>query len=148
MPSFYFDTSALVKLYVHEPGTSQVIQLAQDRDRNQIVILDLALVEFRSAVRRREREEDISATDANRVLRQLGGDASALYLVQPCTPAVIEEASRLLDTHPLRAYDALQLAGGLVVRHRVAAPLTFVCADVRLCDAAGFEGLPILVPWD
>ena len=148
MPSFYLDTSAFVKLYILEEGSQMVIELAQDPDRNQIVILDMALLESRSAIRRRQREGDITALDANRLLRQIEEDASSLYLVQPSTPAVIREASRLLDTYPLRAYDALQLAGCLVVRDRVAAPLTFVCADVRLCETAAEQGLPTIVPSD
>ncbi len=148
MPSFYLDTSAFVKLYILEEGSQMVIELAQDPDRNQIVILDMALLESRSAIRRRQREGDITALDANRLLRQIEEDASSLHLVQSSTPAVIREASRLLDTYPLRAYDALQLAGCLVVRDRVAAPLTFVCADVRLCETAVAQGLPTMVPSD
>ena len=58
----------------------------------------------------------------------------------------MEEAARLIDRHPLRAYDALQLAGCLVVRDGMAGPVTFVCADVRLCEAAGHEGLAALNP--
>ena len=148
MPSFYFDTSALVKLYIQEEGTAQVVELAQGHDHHQLVILDIALLEARSAIRRHEREGGISALDANRVLKQIEDDVASRFLIQPSTPAAVQEASRLLDTHPLRSYDALQLAGCLVVRHRVAAFLTFVCADVRLCETAAFEGLPTLFSSD
>ena len=58
----------------------------------------------------------------------------------------MEEAARLIDRHPLRAYDALQLAGCLVVRHGMPEPVTFVCADTRLCEAAGREGLAAINP--
>ena len=146
MASFYFDTSALIKLYIEEEGTEIVLDLAEDDDSHQIVILDIALLESRSAVRRRERDGDISEPDANRVLRQIEDDGSSLYLVQPLSSAVIEEAARLIDSHPLRAIDALQLAGCVVVRYSVPPPLTFVCADVRLCEVAGFEGLTTLNP--
>ena len=60
--------------------------------------------------------------------------------------AVMEEAARLIDRHPLRAYDALQLAGCLVVRQGMPGPVTFVCADGRLCEAAANEGLTTLNP--
>ena len=148
MPSFYFDTSAFVKLYIQEDGTRTVTEVTQYLDRNQIIILDMALLESRSAVRRREREGDISGLDANRVLKQMEDDGASIYLVQPSTPAVMEEASRLLDIYPLRTYDAMHLAGCLLVRNRVLAPLTFVCADSRLCEIAAFEGLATLVPTD
>ena len=146
MASFYLDTSALIKLYIQEEGTAQVLHLLKTRESHQLVVLDLAFLEARSAIRRREREGDISGPDANRVLKQLDEDRSSLYLVQPISSAVIEEAAWLLDSHPLRAYDALQLAGCLTVRQNVPAPLTFVCADIRLAQAAGLQGLAVLNP--
>ena len=148
MTSFYFDTSALIKLYVEESGSVEVLGLVEELDGGRIVILDITLLECRSAVRRREREGDISGPDANRILQQIHQDASTLYLVQPSSSTVIEEASRLLDVHPLRAYDALQLAGCLTVRGSLPAPPTFVCADGSLCEAVEFEGLRATNPLD
>ena len=145
MASVYLDTSALVKLYVEEEGTARVLGLVAGTDGGQAVILDLALIECRSAVRRREREGDISRADADRILDRLEVDASS-YLVQPSNSAVIEEAARLIDRYPLRAHDAIQLAGCVVVREGVPAGVTFVCADVQLCLAAGQEGLAVLNP--
>ena len=146
MTSVYLDTSALIKLYVEEEGTEQVVEATQDAADGRVIIVDLTPLEARSAIRRREREGDISATDADRVLRQIENDCSMSFLMQPSTTAVIEEAVRLIDRHPLRAYDALQLAGCLVVRDGMPGPVTFVCADTRLCDAAGLEGLETLNP--
>ena len=148
MASFYFDTSALIKFYIEEEGTPRILHLVENLDGDQIVVLEVTLMESRSAVRRREREGDIAGSDANRVLKQLDEDASSLYLVQPLSSAVIEEAARLLDLHPLKTYDALQVAGCLATRHSVPAPVTFVCADHRLCEVAGVEGLSTLNPLD
>lgn len=145
MASVYLDTSALVKLYVEEEGTARVAGLTAGDDV-LVVILDITLIEARSAVRRRQREGDISGADADRILEQIEEDAAGTFLLQPATSAVMEEAARLLDRHPLRAYDALQLAGCLVVRHNVPGPLTFACADTRLCEAASLEGVTTLNP--
>ena len=144
--SVYLDTSALIKLYVEEEGTEQVVEATQDAADGRVIIVDLTPLEARSAIRRREREGDISAADADRVLRQIENDCSMTFLMQPSTSAVMEEAARLIDRHPLRAYDALQLAGCLVVRDGMPGPVTFVCADSRLCDAARHEGLEALNP--
>ena len=46
--------------------------------------------------------------------------------MQPATSAVIEEAARLIDEYLLKTYDALQLAGCLVVRQGLPGTLTFV----------------------
>ena len=146
MASVYLDTSALIKLYVEEEGTERVVAITDDFDGVQLIILDVTPLEARSAVRRRQREGDISGADADRILERIEDDTSSCFLVQPSTSAVIEEAARLIDRHPLRAYDALQLAGCLVIRDIVPGPLTFVCADVRLCGAAELEGLTVLNP--
>ena len=146
MSSIYLDTSALLKLYIEEDGTDRVAHVVEDAEDGQVLILDLAPVEARSAIRRRQREGDIDGADADRVLRRIEDDASSLFLVQPLTSAVMEEAARLIDRHPLRAYDALQLAGCLVVRQGMPGPVTFVCADGRLCEAAANEGVTTLNP--
>ena len=146
MASYYFDTSALVKLYIEERGTDVVIRLAGDLDNDRLAILDLTLLECRSAVRRREREQDISRDDAGRIIGRVEDHASGLYLVQPTTAEVFEEARRLLDARPLRTLDALQLAGCLSIRHSIPPPLTFVCADTRLCEVANLEGLATINP--
>ena len=147
MASYYFDTSALIKLYIDEEGTAEVVDLANNLNGDQIIIIDIALLESRSAIRRREREGHITSSDARRILNQIEEDATALYLVQPSS-AVTGETARLLDLHPLRTLDALHLAGCLTVRDSIPPPLTFVCADSRLCDAAAREGLATLNPLD
>lgn len=145
MQSVYLDTSALVKLYIEEDGTEQVIARARDPG-SQVVILDISLLESRSAVRRRQREGDIGSGDADRVLESLEEDASSAFMLQPSTSAVVEEACRLVDAFPLRAYDALQLGGCLVFSRGTPSSVVFVCADNRLCDAARGEGLVVFDP--
>ena len=146
MPVVYLDTSAFVKLYFEEDGTARVVELVTGTDGVQTAILDLALIESRSAIRRREREGDISRADADRILRRMQADASSSFLVQPSTSAVLEEAARLVDLYPLRAYDTIQLAGCLVLRELSPEPPTFVCADARLYEAAASAGLAVVDP--
>ena len=145
MVNLYLDTSALVKLYIEETGTARVLATVEAAEGAQI-ITDISRVESRSAVRRRERASDISGTEANQILKQIERDVSSFFLVQPTSSAVLEEALRLIDRYPLRAYDALQLAGCLVVRDNLPGPVTFVCADAQLCQAAEQEGLTTLNP--
>jgi predicted nucleic acid-binding protein len=51
----------------------------------------------------------------------------------------------LLERHPLRAYDAIQLASALIANDALLtagfAPLIVLAADDRLLDAAQAEGL-------
>lgn len=148
MAVYYLDTSALVKLYVREPGTDEMVRLAEPSSGHTVAILGLARVEFRSAVRRRERAGEVSHDAAAALITSIDVHLQSLYLVQPVTEAVLEEAAGLLDRHPLRAYDSIQLAGCLSLRARVSEPPSFVCSDRQLLLAAQQEGLDVLDPAD
>ena len=148
MTRYYFDTSALLKFYIEETGSGVVIDLIRNLGDARISILDVTLLELRSAVRRREREGDISEREANRIIDRIHEDGLSAYLVQSLNLLVIEEAARVLDAYPLKTLDALQLAGYLIINQSMPEPLTFVCADTRLINAAALEGLNTLNPLD
>ncbi len=72
------------------------------------------------------------------------------YFVTALNPAIIRRAEDLLLRHPLRAYDAVQLASALdsaaqSVMNEESSPV-FVSADRRLLAAAEAEGLTIEDP--
>lgn len=146
MGTYFLDTSALVKLYVREAGTEQMLRLAHPSAGHTLAILSFARVEFRAAVRRREQAGDMSQEVAEELIARMENHLQGLYLVQPVTEPVIEEAAALLDRHALRAYDAVQLAGCLVLRSRLSEPPSFVCADEQLLRAAEGEGLKAFDP--
>ncbi len=55
---------------------------------------------------------------------------------------LLELAGLLLLVHPLRAYDAVQLASAMLAQFRLeTASLVFLTADDRLLTAAAAEGL-------
>jgi hypothetical protein len=69
------------------------------------------------------------------------------FVVVVLSGDVVNRAEDLLALHPLRAYDAIQLASALVSNARLTQtgqpPLIFVSADQRLLMAATSEGLAI-----
>jgi predicted nucleic acid-binding protein len=143
---FYLDTSALVKLYVREAGTEAMLRLANTASGHTLAILGLARAEFRAAVRQRERAGDLLHDSAEALRAAMERHLQTMYLVQPITEAVIEEAVAVIDRHALRAYDAVQLAGCLSLRSTVRDSPSFVCADHRLLKAAKQEGLNTFDP--
>lgn len=145
MAGLFLDTSALVKLYVQEPGTDRLLHLASDRN-NRLAILSIAAVEFRSAIRRREREGDIDPADVSAILESLQSHLETRFIRQPINDGVIDEAMAMVDRHALRAYDALQLAGCLALNALERNAYGFVCADRKLLDAAEAEQLRIIDP--
>jgi predicted nucleic acid-binding protein len=144
---YYLETSALVKLYVREPGTERLLRLANRTAHHRLAVLALAQAEFRSAIRRREREGDVDGALATRLIERFEQHLQGRFIRQLVTDSVLEKALDLIDRYPLRAYDAIQLAGALVLRTAgESEDPVFVCADRQLIAAAEAEGLAALDP--
>jgi hypothetical protein len=144
---YYLETSALVKLYVREPGTERLLRLVSRSANHRLAVLALSQVELRSAIRRREREGDIDSLLASRLIERFDQHLEGRFLRQMVNDAVLDAALVLADRYPLRAYDAVQLAGCLALRvtSQRDDPV-FVCADRQLLLAAESEGLASLDP--
>jgi uncharacterized protein len=144
--AFYFlDTSALVKLYVQEPGTDRLLPL-MERSDNRFAVLSISAVEVRSAIRRRQRAGDIDACVAAAILDSVRSHLETRFIQQMTNETVIDTALEMIDRYTLRAYDAIQLAGCLVLCTTMAEAFLFVCSDHRLLEAAQSEQLRILDP--
>jgi predicted nucleic acid-binding protein len=143
---YYLDTSALVKLYVRETGTDRMIAIAAGSDPPQLAILSLARAELYSAIRRRMRTGDIESDMVTQLLSRFESHLQTRYLRQSVSDTVLDMACSLIDRHPLRAYDAIQVAGCLTLRATVLEPPIFVCADRRLLATAQTENLTCLDP--
>jgi len=146
LSSYFLDTSALAKLYVREPGTDRMLELAAQAQTN-LVILSLSRVELRAAVQRRVRSRDLSKQNADIAVASFNEHLGAVYIVQHVTEALIERALGLIDKHGLRAYDSIQLAGCLTLPMQDNEDRAiFTCADSKLVAAAEEEGWPVMNP--
>lgn len=145
--SFFFDTSALIKLYHEEVGTEQVEEIFGRTD-NSIIISELSIVEFYSTLARKRRRGEIAPQAQEEALKSFEEDCASRFVVAPLTTAIVQKAKELLRTHgnssALRALDALQLAASLV--SRLEEEMVFVCADARLLEIGRLEGLEVLNP--
>lgn len=146
MPDYYFDTSALVKLYIQENGSDSLREMLDQNEDNRIFILEITLLEAHSTLRRLEREHKISTVAANRFIMQIDQHGKSRYFVEQISGQVTDEASILIDKHPLRSLDALQLAGCVLLSQTNHLPPIFVSADYRLCAAATAERIPTINP--
>jgi uncharacterized protein len=150
VPTYFFDTSALVKRYVHETGSAWVETVTDPTAGHAMYILEVTAVEVTSAVIRRQRGGTLSALDATTVLTQFRQDLATEYQVIAVTPALLSAAVALVETHGLRAYDAMQLAAATLLQaHRMGlalAPLILVSSDHDLNAAAVAAGLLVEDP--
>jgi predicted nucleic acid-binding protein len=143
---YYLDSSALVKRYVAEVGTHWVQKLADPTSRNRFIIARITRVEVASALARRQREGFLAPDAVSKALDTLQYDLDTQYQVVELDPGVAEAAAQLVMLHPLRAYDAVQLASAqqiyAALAQDIAPPFTFLTADDRLLAVAESIGLP------
>lgn len=146
MALYFLDSSSATKLYVVEAGTSEMVNLVQHPDGHDLAILSITVVEFRSAIRRRQRTGSLDDAFATVALTEFRSQLGNRVEVRPVTGDVFSQAEELIDRHPLKASDAIQLAGCLVLRATSAEVPIFVASDHQLLRAAASEGLPIFDP--
>jgi predicted nucleic acid-binding protein len=133
----YLDTSALVKLYIDETGSSAVA--AQVERAVAAATTPVAYVEARAAFARRRRERTLSPLELRRIVRDLDLDWGSYTLVE-IGDRLVRHAGVLAERHALRAYDAVHLAAALDIR-RAGGDVEFACFDAHLTRAARREGL-------
>lgn len=137
----YLDTSALVKLYIDELGSTEVKQRVKAA---QIVSTSrVAYVEARAGIARKFRDAELSKTEYNHMLEDLEEDWGSYFIVE-VSESVTKLAGQLVHRYPLRGFDAIHLASGLLLKNRSRLELSFACFDDRLKGAAQMEGLPVV----
>ena len=110
MTTYYLDASALSKRYVQETGTMWVRGLADPAVSNTLLSARITMVKVYSALARRKREGVVSATACDAAAQALTAHSVNEYNFVELDMEVVTRARDLLECHPLRAYDAVQLA--------------------------------------
>ncbi len=131
----YFDTSALAKRYVREPGTQTVHTKCSEA--TEIVISVICLPELVSALNRLRRQRNITAEQYSSLKKDAIADFRQAMFVE-ISPLVLQEAIFCLESAPLRAMDAIHIATA-----RRTECDSFVSADRRQCDSAEQLGLRV-----
>ena len=141
----YLETSALVKRYVVEVGSDWIRTLLKSDRTPTVFTSHLTVVEAVCAFARRRREGVLSPEHHARILTSFDYDSKYLYNLLAVAPAVVQTARALANQHPLRAYDAVQLATAWLANENLVRseqrPLTFICADNHLVAIAQAAGL-------
>jgi uncharacterized protein len=150
MGIYFIDSSALVKRYIDEVGSTWILGLFTPTLNNEVFIAAITSVEIVAAITRAERGKRISASDALAVRDQFKNDLQAEYQVMEITESIIVAGMVLAETYGLRGYDAIQLAAGCTVNTLCTssglAPIVFVSADNELNVAASNESLVVENP--
>ena len=141
----YWDTSALIKLYVREPD-SAIFERHLQLQIGATVSARVALWETRAAFRRKEAEGILATGMTQKLHQQILADLGAgEWQAIEVGPDVEAEFNRVLDvvhrrTPPLflRTLDAIHIASA-----RVAGETEIVATDKRLREAAVLLGFTL-----
>jgi predicted nucleic acid-binding protein len=143
--TYYFDTSALVKVYHTEAGSATVQSMYHGTD--EIIISELGKIEYLSTVHRKYREREISHDALLALIAKFEADLQQRYTVLRFSLLVIDEAwdflHRFAETRGLKTLDSLQFAFFAIYCD---VTTQFVCADATLGDIVKKEGYQVVTP--
>lgn len=136
-----------MKRYIAETGTRWIKQICAPAAGNDLYTAHILGAEVAAAIMRRVRRGEISPTDAAVGITDLQTHLRSGYTTISMSNSLVQNAMNLAQRHPLRGYDAVQLASALEVQAKCLAlgilPVIFVCADATLNAAASVEGLAV-----
>ncbi len=135
------DTSALVKIYIAEPGSEAIQQRISGQ---QVALSQLTYAETHATFARRRREGLLTATEHQVLSDRFEGDWEAVLQI-PVSNEVLAFIPGLCKNHPLRGADAIQLAACLMLQHQ-RVQVHFATSDKRLLEAGANEGLTVFDP--
>lgn len=138
----FLDTSSLIKLYHDEPDTERVEQILSI-GLDGIYLSELSVLEFRSAMWKKVRTNDITETQALEAIECFKDDFKNYNWIKLNT-SIVNSASKLLSKYGkrgLRTLDSIQFASALKLRKR---NCIYKTADILLAELFNEEGLKIV----
>ena len=137
----YFDTSALIKRYVRERGSTRVVSLMR---RHELLSSAITPVEVMSALSRRRRERELSEEDFAATASRVQSERIRWELVE-VGETVLNRAEEIVQgTVPMRALDAVHVASLMAFQAASSIQIPFVTGDGRQRDAANYLGLDVI----
>ena len=150
MDVFFLDSSGLVKRFTREKGTSQILNLLKPSNGHTIFIARITSVEVVAALTKQNRIGNLTVLELNKSIKRFKRSLQNRYAFVEISETLTNEAMILAEKYGLRGYDSVQLAAALKIQKRRLLlnlpPLTFVCADNNLNNAATAEGLSVENP--
>jgi predicted nucleic acid-binding protein len=131
----YFDSSALVKLVVDEPGSDDAALLWDGADA--VITSRVAHAEVRAALAAAHRSGRLEEADHGAAKASWETFHQSLRLVA-VTPQLEADAGDLAERHALSGFDAIHLASALTL---TGLPIIIATWDRRLLRAARSAGL-------
>jgi uncharacterized protein len=147
---YYCDSSAITKVYLEETGSSFMREIRRNMPNNDIFVNDIAGPEVLSAMHRRFRTGDLTVEIISEARKNFKRDYQEYFHRISLLEPILDLAMQLIERHPLRGYDSVQLATALYFQNVLSAfngrEVTFLGSDKVLNNAAKNEGLTVINP--
>jgi len=140
--TYFLDTSALVKRYHVEMGTTRLDTVFAEPDAI-FIIASITIAEITSAIALKHEQGETSQEALVRTLSKFSEDLIAEFWILDIERHHIHQAQELILRHGLRTLDSLQLS--LLLVTKALSPI-FLCSDRRLLAAATAEGISVEDP--
>ena len=131
----FFDSSAFAKRYIEEKGSQLVEDICYKA--TEVCLSVICVPEIISALNRRLREKRLSPRDYLTIKQHLSDDVRDAVIIN-LTSEVIRISTKILESSPLRAMDAIHVACASVWKSEL-----FVSSDKQQLSAAKKVGLKI-----
>lgn len=138
--NLYFDSSALLKRYLNEKGDTKVRGLFDKSER--IFVSAVTHVECASAFQRLLQTKFIDKSEYERLTNEIAIDFPFFETV-PFDEDVKQIALKVIEKHPLKPLDTIQLASLIYIAEEVE---SFVVCDNKLKKCSREEGFKIIDP--
>jgi predicted nucleic acid-binding protein len=134
----YLDSSALVKFYVEERGSAEVLQTY--REAQQAATAVISRVEVSAGLAKAQRMGRVPGTDARRALDLFRKEWPRIAHVR-VDEGLVARADSFAWEYGLRGYDAVHLAAGLNWQESLGLQVWLATFDEALWRAAEIAGL-------
>jgi predicted nucleic acid-binding protein len=139
----YFDSSALVKKYVHEAGSERVFDLL--KGVTMPVTSILAWPEILSGFARKRREKGISEKDYRQAMDMFEAEWESFVIVE-FQDELLPVMKLLAQKHALKGADLVHLSSVLWLQKAVREKMILVASDVQLLRTAKAEKIEVINP--
>jgi len=136
----YLDTSALVKRYIREVGTDEVMALLESA--GSVGSASLTKVEMAAAFEKTVRQGWVKRKIAMQAWHDFLGHWSSFTRLN-ASSGTVERASSLAWEYSLRGYDAMHLACTLLWKETLETQITMATFDRDLWQASNKAGLAV-----
>lgn len=148
MAVYFFDSNAIVKYYLTEPGSIWVRRIV-DAEENTCLISDISIAEVAAAMAQIQRHSSFGRDFMKRMNQQFQADIKRhVWLTHATDIATVEYAAEIARSYIIKGCDAIQVASAVIAEEYTNLEIIFVSGDKQALRTARFEALIVDNPFE